>query len=377
MPEVNGHIIDVKTGKVLKNKKIIISNGRIKDVKSSNFDCKQFILPGLIDSHVHIILEPLTSFPVFKANESLEIREKRIFRNLQNSLKIGITTVRDCGYPDNGIFKYQKLINNNPLLGSRLIICGPAITILNGHGKDLGVEFEDLIDLQTIVQKILSQNVDCIKLINNDDPAGISTKQIKAVVKLAHQVNKKVACHIYQKQAIKRAIEAKVDTIEHFGRADQEMIDQIIRNKIIVVPTYASALDAVGNPESNVIESEDIESAMSMSFKQWTKRLKQGTQLLIKNKAILATGTDAGFLGTDFQTVIREMLALAELGASNLEVIQAATINGAKALDRVNDFGSIEIGKYADLVVYNQNPLINLDTIKNPQKVYKEGIEIV
>lgn len=375
--EICGHILDVNTGNIRQNCLLTIDKfGKIEKISNCQNCPDQYLVPGLIDTHVHTVLEPEKNYPEFNSNESRKIRWNRMKRNIGNSLKAGITTVRDCGHPDNLIFKLREEINSNPKKGSRIICCGQLITTPNGHAKDLGVEVRGVEAMSKACLKILNNGADFIKLINND-PDGFSIEEIKEAVNIAHKHGKKVACHIYQLDALHRAIAAGVDTIEHFSNTTEKDVDNILIKKMIVTPTYAGAMDAVSHPESNTIGGEDIESLMGDSnFNSWVNDLAKGIKILIKKQVPMATGSDAGFLYTDFQTILREIISLIKLGCPNLSAIQAATINAAKVLGIEKNFGSIEINKCADIVVYKDNPLSNIQTIFSPIAIYKSGIKI-
>lgn len=371
--EIDGHIIDIFTGEIKKNQVLLIEQGIITDIQSRSSVKNRYLLPGLIDAHVHTVLEPSPHYPPFDPKESSATRLKRMRRNVKSSLAVGITTVRDCGHPSQEIFTLREDIQKHPTKGSRIITCGPLITTPKGHGRELGVEVRGVLAMEKACLSVLKQGADFIKLINND-PDGFSVEEMRAAIKIAHAHHVKVACHLYQHDVLERAIKAGVDMIEHFTEATETDVQKIKNQGIIVTPTYAGALDGLNNPEANVIGDEDIEEEISTGgFAAWIPQLKQGIKLLIKNGNTMATGSDAGFLHTDFQTTLREIKALQELGATPLAALQAATIHAAAALDRKDSLGSLEVGKFADVVAYKENPLENVNTLQKPLAIFREG----
>lgn len=374
--EVCGNLVNVVSGEIEKDKKIIIENGKITNIVPSKNNQDVYLFPGIIDTHVHIVLEPYPQYPRFSNDETDIIRIKRMLHNVTDSLKSGITTIRDCGHPDNSIYQLRNDINNSPELGSRIICCGRAITNKNGHAKAIGVEVTGVKQMEEVVKEIIGEGADFIKIINND-PGSFSLEELKTAVDTAHKYGKKVSCHLYQANTLRKVLDSSADFIEHFLDTDRETILEIKNKGIIVSPTYIGALDAIEHPEGNQIGDENLDETIDKrGFENWVKELKIGIQKLIKNKVTIATGTDAGFLYCNLKSVLREIVELNKLDMTPLGALQAATINASQVIGKEKDLGSINIGKLGDIIVYKDNPLENIHTIFSPLAVYKEGIKI-
>lgn len=367
-----GHLVDVASGEIHEHQCLVVDSGRIAEISRVRGSGVGFLLPGLIDAHVHLVLEPSSNYPAFDPQELTTVRYERAKRNARATLVAGVTTVRDCGFPTNEIFALREKMRQRPELGARIVAAGPLITTPGGHARKLGLEARGENKMRQAVDRVLSLGVDFVKLINND-PHGFSVEEMRAAVERAHARGKKVACHLYQEKVLERVLQTGIDMIEHFCAASPLQVQQIKDKSVMVTLTYEGALDAVRHPEANVLGDETIDAEIETSFDDWVVQLEQGVRLLLKNGNLIATGTDAGFLYTEFDTVIREVLALVKLGASPLQALQAATIAAAKVVGLENRIGSLEVEKLADVVVYERNPLEDLTVLKHPVAVYKEG----
>jgi len=343
-------------------------------------DAKKYtVLPGLIDTHVHITLFPgYKNLNVYNNEWAREwLKEKKEFivlksaENARKMLLSGVTTARDCGSYKDIIFILRDAINRGLITGPRLVISGNAITITGGHLHFMGLKADSILELIKAVRLMNELGADFIKLMStggrmtaSSDSRRVqySLDEIRAVVEEAHENGMKVAAHALGTEGIINSVRAGVDTIEHcpwFDRVEgfnfkEEILPEMLKNKIYVNPILLAAF--VSNTAS------DFEERM-----KWMRiKYQAGIKMI--------AGTDAGLRLVDFDQLWFAIKLLADqIGLTNYEAIKAGTSEAARALGIDEEVGTIEKGKVADLIVVNGNPLKDLEVLKRIVMIIKEG----
>jgi len=391
--------IDVNTGKVITNKSITVDKGIIETIDSgfieitSNdklIDLRGYtLMPGLMDMHVHFGQEykSKSERPVKIERETSAILANK---HALTTLKSGFTTVRQVG--DSGLIaiSLRNLINSGEVVGPRIFTSGKSIATTGGHadptnGKDSdSYEYpvaEDGVingpyDAYTAVRQRYKDGADGIKLTvtggvlsvakSGDNPQ-FTEEEVIAVVNAAKDYGMWVAVHAHGSEGMKRAVIAGVNSVEHGTFMTEEVMDLMINKGTYYVPTisageFVAEKAKIDNyfPEIVRPKAASVGPQIGNTF---NKAYKRGVKI--------AFGTDAGVQphGTNW----KEFVYMVKFGMPPMETIQSATINTAKLLKIDSILGSIEVGKMADIIAIDGNPIENINTMENVVFVMKEG----
>lgn len=389
-----GRLLDVRTGRLLTNQKILIEGGRIKAIGEIEtkraLDAEvidlsdKVVLPGLIDAHTHLTMDPqdmgYTSLGLSIPREAL-----RGAKNARLTLLAGFTTVRNVaasGYSDIAL---RDSINAGEIPGPRIDASGPALSITGGHCDNnlLAPQFhaqeDGVADGVEAVQKKVRENIkygaDVIKvcatggvLSKGDDPnaSAFTMAELEAIVNDAHRLGRKVAAHAHGAEGIKFAVEAGVDSIEHGSFINEEDIQLMKQHGTYLVPTLYLGDWFLQNAEAMHVPSFMIEKAkivMPAARANVAKAFQEGVKV--------AFGTDAAVYPHGLNA--REFAVMVQLGLSPLAAVQAATVNAADLLGWNSQIGTLEPGKWADIIAVNKNPLDDVHTLENVPFVMKGG----
>jgi len=392
-----GQILDVKTGKFRKNKFIIIDGERIrsivtlKDMEQMEDEDVNFIdlsdmtlLPGLSDSHVH-----LTSDASTHGYKRLTISTPRAaitgVINAKRTLNAGFTTVRNLGAPGFSDVDLMKAIDDGDIPGPRIIPAGRSIGITGGHCDNnlLPYEYGDIAGgvadgPWAVRAKVRENNKYGAKVIKFCGTGGVLSKgtkigaqqfsfeEMKAIVDEAHLLGLKVAVHAHGVDGIKTAIKAGVDSVEHSSLISDDGINAAKNNG-----TYLSMDIYVSDYILNEGEAAGILEESLAKERLVGKKQRERFQAAVKAGANMAFGSDAGVYphgdnGKQFAYMVK-------WGMTPLQAIQTSTINNANLFGMSQDIGSIDAGKYADIIAINGNPLKDVKLLENITFVMKSG----
>ena len=392
-------LIDVNSGQIVKNKSITIEEGYIKSIDSgfikitendNLLDLRGYtLMPGLMDMHVHFGQEyqSKSERPIKVERETSAIMASK---HALTTLKAGFTTVRQVG--DSGLvaISLRNLINSGQIIGPRIFTSGKSIATTGGHadptnGKDSdSYEYpvaEDGVingpyDAYTAVRQRDKDGADGIKLTvtggvlsvakSGDNPQ-FTEEEVEAVVKAAKDYGMWVAVHAHGAEGMKRAVIAGVDSVEHGTFMTNEIMDLMINRGTYYVPTisageFVAEKAKIDNyfPEIIRPKAANVGPQIGDTF---NKAYKRGVKI--------AFGTDAGVQphGTNW----KEFVYMVKFGMPPMETIQSATISTAKMLDIDSTLGSIEVGKIADLIAVNGDPIQDINVMEKISFVMKEG----
>jgi len=395
-----GHILDVKTGTMLSGQAIVIEGDKIVSVGPAA-DAKlspatrtidlpnATVLPGLIDAHTHLTFDPANL-----GYEGLGIsypREALIgARNARVTLEAGFTTVRNVGAGGYSDVALRDAINGGDVPGPRMLVSGPAMGITGGHCDDnlLAPQFHatelgvaDGVDaVRHKVRENIKYGADLIKICatggvmsKGDDPnaSQYTREEMKAIVEEAHRLGRKVAAHAHGAEGVSWASDAGVDSIEHGHLMDDSSIATLKKNGTYIVPTLYLMdwnRENLGkrNAPDYVVRKMQAVSAVGQDT------LKKAFAAGVK----VAFGTDAAVYPHGLNA--HEFAVYVRLGMSPLQAIQTATIHGADLLGWSSKIGTLEAGKWADLIAVEGDPLTDVTvTINNVRWVMKGGAVVV
>jgi len=389
-----GHLLDVKTGKLLSDQTVVIEDGKIARVGSSaeikaSADAMLIdlsnatVLPGLIDAHTH-----LTSDPSFGYEElGISIPRETLIgaKNARVTLQAGFTTVRNVGASGYTDVALRDAINAGDVPGPRMLVSGPPLSITGGHCDNNLLPFEyhatsdGVADGIAAVQQKVRQNIkygsDLIKvcatggvLSKGDDPQAsqFTLEEMKAIVADAHRLGRKVAAHAHGAQGILWASQAGVDSIEHGSYIDDAGIAEMKKNGTYLVPTLYLGDWFLANAEKNHVPDFYLVKAKAVM-----PVARQNIAHAFASGVKVAFGTDAAVYPHGLNA--HEFAVMVKLGLTPLQAIQAATVNAADLLGWSGKVGSLEPGTWADIVAVEGDPLKDVTTLERVKFVMKGG----
>ena len=387
-----GRLINPVDGSITQNAIIIVRGDRVEQAGPSLkipdganvIDLSRLtVLPGLIDSHTHILLQPED-----ERGAPPVITKSQAFRTVQavaaakRDLEAGFTTMRDldsegAGFADVAI---RDGINRGIIPGPRLFVSTYALTITGGHMNNSGLnpdiqipEPAALTDSREAmiaeVRREVKYGADWIKLyatgtLRHVDPvtleplSQVSLEDVKAVVGEAARWHRDVAAHAYGGDGAKNAIRGGVRSLEHGMLMDDEALKLLVEHGTFWCPTLSVYLPET--PEDNTEMRRRIFAHHKEVFQ---KAMKMGVKICF--------GTDVGAF--EHGTAAREFLKMVEYGMKPIDAIRSATVRAAELLRMEKEIGKIEPGKYADIIAVEGNPLDDISALTRVVFVMKAG----
>ncbi|MBL4576953.1 MAG: amidohydrolase family protein [Flavobacteriales bacterium] len=395
-----GKMIDVNSETMLSEITIVIDGDRIEKVKSGYLpaldngviiDLKnKVVMPGLIDMHVHLEGEMSKKSYIerFTLDDADVAFQSKVFA--ERNLMAGFTTVRDLG--GRGVnTSLRDAINKGLVIGPRVYSAGKSLAVTGGHADPTNGWRADLMGDPGPAEGVVNGVAACRKgvrqrykngadLIKITATAGVlsmaksssnpqfTEEEIRAIVETAADFGMKVAAHAHGAEGMKRAIRAGVASIEHGTLMDDDVISLMKKKGTFLVPTIIAGKSVTDSakikdyyPEMVTPKALEIGPKIQASF---GRAYAAGVKI--------AFGTDAGVYkhgmnGLEFQYMV-------EAGMPPMETIMAATINAAELLGASEILGSLEPGKFADIIAVDQDPLEHIETMQNVSFVMKGGV---
>jgi imidazolonepropionase-like amidohydrolase len=381
---------------------IIVRDGRIEAVRDGLIApeaggrlvdlSRQFVLPGLIDSHVHMFNDDDKLRARLEGNNR-DVEDNLLIAtdNARRTLEAGFTTVRDLGSDVRGITALRDAIAAGLIAGPTIVAAGRGISITAGHGdpannanrdttEALRARADNLCngadDCRRAVREQISQGADVIKFaatggVNSNIAGGLNQQmfadEMKAIVETAHLFGRKVAAHAHGQNGIKAALEAGVDSIEHGTYTDADTNALFKRRGTWLVPTliapHAALAQARAGARSKLTLAK-AEETVTAHGKNIAGAVRDGVKI--------AFGTDSGV--SDHGKNAQEFARMMEIGVSPAAAIRAATLDAATLLGRVDRLGSIEPGKDADIIAVASSPLDNARELERVRFVMRRGV---
>lgn len=340
------------------------------------------LLPGFFDLHAHVMFKDQDYYASMARPQNTYVLDCMAYA--QDYAKHGFTTIRDAGNDYYAGIAVRDAIDRGVIKGPRLYTAGKIISPVAKGNFSFGTlywETDDPSEMRHIARTELAMGVDWIKymvtgaVLNEGGEPGAaitSPEEIKAITDAAKECGLEVCAHCHGKRGILLAIQNGVKTIEHASYFDEECLEAALERKdtdpVATVPTLFIA---------NTLVQEYFEGSILPEFVEKSKdalaHAIQGMLLCEENGVLVGFGTDIDrqmfdkYPGTEF-------IARATNGLDTVTVLKQATINSAKILGIDDITGSIECGKYADLVLVEGNPVEDIYVMKNlPKYVFKEG----
>src|ERR1700685_1025329 len=392
-----GKVLDVRTGNYLTDQIIWIEGDRIKAIGKAAEISSQLpagakvidlanatVLPGLIDCHTHLTYTPYMSGP---AGLHVSYPRQALIgaRNARVTLEAGFTTVRNVGANGYSDIALRDAIKAGDVPGPRILASGPALSITGGHADEnfLAPQYNFSSDgvadgvngVTAKVRENIKYGADVIKFMANrcvlsegDTPAlaQYSPEEMKAIVDTAHGLGRKVAAHAHGTTGIKYAVLAGVDSIEHGSYINDEDIQLMKQRGTYLVPTgyledwLTENLQTLGLTPSMI---EKAKIVLPIAQKNISHAFKEGVKV--------AFGTDAAVYPHGLNA--HEFGKMVSMGLTPLQSIQAATVNAADLIGWCDSVGTVEAGKFSDLVAVEGDPLADVHVLENVHFVMKGG----
>ncbi len=391
---VNNHEGTSKIGYIGSRDSIPIPNDyNIVDLKGN------YVFPGLINAHCHLfgsgkpiksisnefsknLLVKFLNFPLTKV-----MLLKIMKSNVVTELSSGVTTIRALGDFHNLDIKIRNDIANRKMIGPQLVTASKGITIINGHASEYALSYKSLGEAKDCVKQCITNGVDVIKIFSTGGvletgeyeeigQVKMRFEEVKAICEEAHAAGLMVASHVVCKKGIKEALLAGVDTIEHGAEMDDEIVElfknnpRTLRGYSSLVPTiYPAVVLSELSTDYTKISERQREKARNV-----LQRIIKGFRRAIEEGIKVGLGNDASVPFVTHYDLWHEIDVRIKLaGISAIEALYQATYANAEILGIETCTGSIDLGKRADFLVLDGDPVQDISNLSKPQMVIIDG----
>ncbi|MHA2278259.1 MAG: amidohydrolase family protein [Candidatus Kariarchaeaceae archaeon] len=401
----NVSYLDVIQGTMKSNQTIVMKNKKISWIgdhgsfeKEENDNILQLngktVIPGLFDCHVHLMSTATNNRYAEQARTSDEMYSFIALKHTQDHLKSGFTTIREAGslFPRQG-GSLKQALNQHMFFGPRLLVAsgflwqmgnqeliGPD-DLVYGKTHDLVASGKD--EIIKAVRERKENGADLIKTMTTGGVIhGQESKlerslwrdeELETLIDEAHRLGLHTAAHAHGNEGIYRAVSAGIDTVEHGSFITEETAELMVDKGTYLVPTHRAA-HGLTSPETYKMMPPEIQTKIDLTLEGMVNNHKMAFEKGVK----IALGTDSGTPGNHHGTTAQEItLMVKEVGMTPIQAIQSATIEAAKAIKLSEITGSIETGKFADLVVVNGNPTDDVSILENRENleyVIRDGV---
>ena len=394
-----GAVIAIPGERTLGPTTIVVRDHKIAEIRDGYIDFPdtptidlkdRTVMPGLIDTHVHFSFAPETKL-WSAAIDTPEDVALFAFSNAKKTLEAGFTTVRDVGSDGYSIHALRDAINEGSVTGPRIFLSGTSLSIVGGHGDMSGLNRKTTealypydytgactgaVECALRVREAAKYGADLIKItstggIMSQQARGLgqhlSDDELTAIVTTAHSLGLKVAAHAHGGEGVAASVRAGVDSIEHGTYLDEETAKLMVRRGTWLVPT-------LGLLDSR--KEGDASPAVQAKMAEARRVAGRNIRLAVQHKVRFAFGTDAGV--SPHGQNARQFRHMVEQGPMTpMAALRSATVDAATLLDQSANLGSIEVGKFADMVAVKGDPTRDISVMEQVSTVIKDGRVIV
>ena len=384
---------------VKKNQAILIEDGVIADIRPiENIpvqnkeiidlqDC--FVMPGLIDAHVHTVMDAV---PMASQNLARKTYGELAFlsmKNAQDDLMAGFTSLRDeCSYGWVDV-ALRDAINNGITWGPRMMVAGPSISCTGGHGDShynpevsgycsLSIVCDGADECRKAARKIFKYGADHLKLCGTggvgsigDEPGAseLTYDEMKAAIDVAKSKGRTSSVHAHGAGGIKTAVLAGITSVEHGMLIDEETMDLLVEKGVYLVPTIIASHNIIRGGEKGGMPAHNVQKAKSASATHREHLME------MRRKGVkIAFGSDAGTAFNRHGKQGEEFALMVETGFTPEEALLSGTRCAAELMRWDKKVGTIEAGKYADIVAFPRSPLEDIAVMQECGFVMKQGV---
>lgn len=383
----NVNLVDISKNRIREKVNITITGDTITDIsadvnrnnqkeyQSINLE-GSFASPGLIDLHTHLIWSAGSDPVRTVEEEGIQVSLLRAAYNARNTLESGITCVRDLGSNEDITISLAAAISRGYIMGPRIISSGCTIIITGGHDPFWGVEIDGQTEAIKAVRKQVFKGAKVIKISATGGVYGrregeavgtaeLSIDEIKSICHEAHRFGLRVAAHAISEEGIWNCIDAGVDTIEHGHFLSESAMHMMKEKGIFWVPTLYVY--------RQIAKGEDLQPYAVNKARKIIDIHRQSFQAALDLGISIVAGSDAGSPNTPHGSLINELEYMVDYGCNPARALQGATTLAAQAIGMEEKLGSLEIGKMADIIISDDNPLDNLSSLRALRLVIKDG----
>ncbi len=324
------------------------------------------LLPGLIDSHTHLSMDGSLDNYLDHMSDSVAELTLRATSMMRKDLRAGVTTCRCLGDKEFLDVACRQAVEKGEVVGPRLLIATRGIRAPHGHGF-VGYPFNGKDEIRNAIKENITRGADLIKIYitgtlkgEGNLPSYLSREEIKLAIEESHAAGVRVAAHCVGGTGLDWAIELGLDTLEHAYHITEEQVERLANSNtaLVLTPGAVLAEERVrhlphGLIQGHLDERDHMFAAMALT---------------VKAGIPFAVGTD-GMHGE----LVQDIVYLSELGATNREALQAATLHGAEICGIEKERGSLEPGKLADIISVEGNPLKDIRALRKVIAVIKNG----
>jgi imidazolonepropionase-like amidohydrolase len=386
-----------------RDQSVWIADGKIKSVAAGFIDLPagarlidlkdKFVLPGLIDCHVHLTGQLGADSRLRLVEDSDPKIALEAVHRARVTLAAGFTTVRDLGArPPDVIYALRAAIAEGKVPGPRILCVGAILSPTGGHGQIYGYRADVCACIQSnigvcdgidacrrAVRLQVAQGADAIKFVATGGVlsnlrAGIDQQftddEIQTIIETAHRLGRRVSAHAHGTAGINAALAAGVDSIEHGSFLDDKSIELFLKHRAFHTPTLIAGMTVLEMAQraAAILTPAQAEKALQVG-----KHIKQALARSYGAGVRIAFGTDMG-VGQHGQNA-REFALMVEAGMTGADAIKAATLNAAELLDIVDTAGSLAPGKSADIIAVDGDPLADITELERVNFVMARGVE--
>jgi imidazolonepropionase-like amidohydrolase len=398
-----GRLFDATGDNLRENVVIVVEDERIKSVASAAdlkippgakvIDLSQAtVLPGLIDCHTHLGSRADRYNEIYNFKDTPFSHAFAAVGNARKTLEAGFTSVRDVGSDPFLAVDLRNSINEGLLVGPRVVASGPAISITGGHGdlnnfspqtrvmmfpEERDFALADNVDqIRHVIRAQEKYGVDVIKILatggvlsKGDSPGSpqFTFEELKAAAETAHMGGRKIAAHAHGTEGIKNAILAGIDSIEHGSLIDDEGIRLAKEHGTYLVMDIYNDDYILNEAPKWGLPTENLDKERMVGRLQ-RENFRKAVQAGVK----MAFGTDAGVYPHGDNA--RQFFYMVKFGMTPAQAIRAATSSAADLIGRAQSVGTIEAGKYADIIAVNADPLADVRALEHVDFVMKGGV---
>ncbi|MCF8024672.1 MAG: amidohydrolase family protein [Desulfobacteraceae bacterium] len=343
----------------------------------------KFILPGLIDTHIHLDMHGMPD-TIHESMVEDKLRTIRATIEMGNTVRSGFTTVRNAGSANYIDIAVKKAVEEKLIVGPRIVASGKIICMLTAGSEyfnGLYREADGVDENRKAAREQLKEGADYLKVMATGaimNPGGVpgaphlDVEEIRAVVEEGEKVGKHTAAHAHGAEGIKNAIRAGVRTIEHGTLADEEALKMMADNGIFLTSTLSSNFWMLYGREKNGVPQFMAEKAEEVA-----KLRRENLHRALDTGVMVVLGTDAGTPYNYHGKNAMELIQYVELGLMDeMTAIIAATRNAANAIGLSDQVGTLEPNKFADCIVLNKDPIADITCLQSPENfhlVFKDG----